>query len=60
MWGNLGGKIFAVAYISYSAVLCYSLVSRAPKEDKVLQEEFKEEWTSWSKRTPYRLVPFVY
>ncbi len=60
MWTGNGGKLFALAYLGYSITICYFLLSRVPVEDRVLQKEFKEEWVDWSKRTPYRLIPFVY
>ena len=33
---------------------------RVPREDAVLKREFGTEWEAWAKKTPYRLVPYVY
>lgn len=35
-------------------------MSRMPKEDAALREEFKEQWDAWAERTPYRLFPGIY
>ncbi|PSR94549.1 hypothetical protein PHLCEN_2v4417 [Hermanssonia centrifuga] len=59
-WASVGGKLFAVTYLGYISFLLSCLVLRIPNEDLVMQQEFKEEWVEWSKRTPYRLIPFVY
>jgi protein-S-isoprenylcysteine O-methyltransferase Ste14 len=41
---------------------CYHLViiSRANAEDKVLKEQFKTEWKEWSRRVPYKIIPYVF
>ena len=35
-------------------------VLRVPKEDGILREQFKDEWEVWAKKTPCKLIPFVY
>ncbi|KAI1792768.1 ICMT-domain-containing protein [Ganoderma leucocontextum] len=35
-------------------------VGRVSTEDKVLKKEFGKEWEAWAKKTPYRLVPYLY
>ena len=36
------------------------VVMRIPREDAVLRKEFGAEWEAWAKKTPYRLIPYVY
>jgi len=36
------------------------LISRCTQEDEALKAEFKEKWVAWSKRTPAKLIPYVY
>ncbi|KAI1789398.1 hypothetical protein LXA43DRAFT_948710 [Ganoderma leucocontextum] len=36
------------------------VVRRVSKEDEVLKNEFGKEWEEWAKRTPYKLVPYLY
>ncbi|CDO75925.1 hypothetical protein BN946_scf184873.g14 [Trametes cinnabarina] len=54
------GKIFAGSHIGYMTFVTLHLLSRAHQEDVILKEEFGEQWEKWSKRTPYRLVPYIY
>jgi protein-S-isoprenylcysteine O-methyltransferase Ste14 len=36
------------------------VISRVNTEDKVLKEQFETEWKEWSKRVPYKLIPYVF
>ena len=60
LWETPVGRVVALVYIGRMAVMSTFLVARVPREDRVLREEFKEQWKEWSKQTPYRLVPLVY
>ncbi|EMD39778.1 hypothetical protein CERSUDRAFT_132320 [Gelatoporia subvermispora B] len=33
---------------------------RAPVEDEMLSKKMREQWVAYAKRTPYRIIPFVY
>ena len=35
-------------------------LQRVPREDKLLKDQFKEEWENWARRVPYALIPWVY
>lgn len=52
------GKLVALVW---TVILVYSglVFMRAKKEDKMLKEEFGEEWEDWADRTPWRFVPWV-
>ncbi|KAH9930457.1 uncharacterized protein BXZ73DRAFT_47598 [Epithele typhae] len=54
--GRWGARALAVHMTAVSVALC----GRAGKEDRMMREEFGEEWGRWARRTPYRLVPWVY
>ncbi|KAI9064435.1 hypothetical protein FKP32DRAFT_1675928 [Trametes sanguinea] len=56
-WLNRG---IAGAAVLYMAFITTRLFSRVPKEDEVLSTHFGEEWRAWAKKTPYKLVPFIY
>ena len=60
LWTSLAGRIFGGFYVGYSEYVAMVLFARATKEDEVLRREFKDQWVSWAKKTPYRLIPFVY
>ncbi|KAJ3522735.1 hypothetical protein NM688_g8832 [Phlebia brevispora] len=60
LWRSPVGAVFAITYLSYCAYVCSFLLARVSKEDKVLKQQFRAEWEEWAKRTPYRLIPYVY
>ena len=37
-----------------------AVVRRVSTEDEVLKNRFGQEWEEWAKRTPYKLVPYLY
>lgn len=55
LWVWLGVADVALKYVFYSGA-----VKRCKLEDDVLKAHFQEQWIKWSKKTPYRMVPFVY
>ncbi|KAH9901386.1 hypothetical protein C8Q73DRAFT_243398 [Cubamyces lactineus] len=54
------GQAAAAAVFGYLAVVTYILCRRINKEDHDLSKEFGEEWRAWAKKTPYKLIPYVY
>ena len=59
-WGSLGSKVFTAGWTTWCLLIPALLMSRAGKEDEVLKEQFRDEWEAWAKKTPYRLIPYVY
>lgn len=58
---TLLGKAVAGAIAGYLVFMHANLiVTRVDKEDAVLRAQFGEEWEAWARRTPYKLVPYVY
>ena len=49
-----------VADVLLKWVFFSGAVKRCKLEDDVLKAHFQEQWIQWSKKTPYRMVPFVY
>lgn len=60
MWETLEGQVFGGLWISFSLWLCWILLSRVPKEDMMLKSQFKEQWTSWARKTPYAVIPYLW
>ncbi|KAH8100894.1 hypothetical protein BXZ70DRAFT_1007826 [Cristinia sonorae] len=60
MWSTTFGRVLGTVWVCTVTFLLTSLVSRVPKEDKVLREEFGMQWVEWANKTPYRLIPGVY
>ncbi|EMD38008.1 hypothetical protein CERSUDRAFT_82211 [Gelatoporia subvermispora B] len=54
------GKVLKPLWVAWWISVPLALVLRVPKEDAVLKREFGEEWQAWSKKTPYKLIPFIY
>ena len=41
--------------------LCaWTVFDRMPKEDRDMQLHFKDEWERWAKRTPHKILPYIY
>jgi len=57
---TFAGKIIVGLWFAYSVYLPSKLMARVNREDKVLRNQFPEEWDAYAKKTPYRLIPFVY
>ena len=66
IWEQVGSRfprVWRVAkatIVALASLAVYLFVQRTRVEDEVLKKEFGEEWVRWSKRTQYRLIPFVY
>ena len=59
-WKSLGSKAFTALWTTWSLLIPALLMTRVSKEDEVMREQFGEEWEAWVKRTPYKLVPYIY
>ena len=56
-WAAVAGLgAYALATLSVPVMLC----TRVGKEDGMMRARFGERWEAYARRTPYRLVPFVY
>ncbi|KAM5546004.1 hypothetical protein V8D89_000130 [Ganoderma adspersum] len=51
--GIVGWVLWVLSVVTVS-------LRRVEKEDRVLKKEFGKEWEEWAKKTPYRLVPYLY
>lgn len=54
------GRAAGVVCLLHIAAVSVGMVGRTKQEDEMLREEFGEEWEAWAKRTPYRLIPYVW
>ncbi|KAF8840669.1 hypothetical protein BDN67DRAFT_968241 [Paxillus ammoniavirescens] len=53
-------NVLASTFTSMFVGVVALLVQRMNNEDAMLEKNFGEEWKSWAKRVPCRLVPWVY
>ncbi len=47
-------------WLAYTAYIPYMMMWRTYAEDKVLREQFPEEWHAWARRTPYKMIPYIF
>ncbi|MFH0969091.1 MAG: isoprenylcysteine carboxylmethyltransferase family protein [Patescibacteria group bacterium] len=47
-------------FIFIALIFLVIIVKQIEKEEKMLAEYYKDEWQVFSKRTPYKLIPFIY
>lgn len=59
-WDTWGGILFTAVWGGWSVVLIGLLLARASAEDKILKKEFGEQWEAWARRTPYKVIPYVW
>ncbi|KAI1791146.1 ICMT-domain-containing protein [Ganoderma leucocontextum] len=60
LWNTVAGKALACSLSAYLTLITLSLFARAPEEDVMLRKEFGAQWDQWAKRTPWRVIPFIY
>ncbi|KZT21799.1 hypothetical protein NEOLEDRAFT_1150508 [Neolentinus lepideus HHB14362 ss-1] len=54
------GKVIIGAAALHGVVMGYFFISRTIEEDKVLKNQFGEQWDRWAQNVPYRLIPYVF
>lgn len=46
--------------IGFTLAFVINVLRRIPTEDRLLREQFGEEWEVWASAVPYRMIPYVY
>lgn len=59
-WRTPVGLLWTGGWVALTGMFGAFLVSKVRAEDMVLRKEFGEQWETWAKKTPYRLIPLVY
>ncbi|GJE94453.1 isoprenylcysteine carboxylmethyltransferase family protein [Phanerochaete sordida] len=59
-WETWGSRAFTALWSAWVLAIPTTLSARTPTEDEILHKKFGDEWEMYAKRTPYRLIPFVY
>ncbi len=54
------GRIMGMAMVSIVTVWVIFFLNRVQLEDKVLETNFREQWSAWAKETPYKIFPLVF
>jgi protein-S-isoprenylcysteine O-methyltransferase Ste14 len=50
----------SIAGLVLAVLMSALMLLRIPKEEKILHEEFGNEWEDYCKRTTKKVIPFVY
>ena len=58
--GTLVGRLVAGGIVLQHANVAASMMGRVAQEDAMLQKTFGDRWEEWARRTPCRLIPFIY
>jgi protein-S-isoprenylcysteine O-methyltransferase Ste14 len=59
-WDHIASRVLTAYYVVLVFLVPNTLWSRATKEDEVLHKEFGQQWETWAKKTPYRVVPHIF
>jgi len=60
--GYLSGSLAQLAssiWLLLTAGICSGAMIRMRKEDGLLYQHFGEQWESWSRNVPYKLIPYL-
>ncbi|KIP11340.1 hypothetical protein PHLGIDRAFT_64064, partial [Phlebiopsis gigantea 11061_1 CR5-6] len=60
LWQHPVGLIVGLAQLAIIAYIGIAIGLRVQKEDMALKAEFRDQWLTWARRTPCRLIPHVY
>ncbi|KIP02782.1 hypothetical protein PHLGIDRAFT_78613 [Phlebiopsis gigantea 11061_1 CR5-6] len=60
VWETSWGRAFHSFMVGSALLAVYVFVDRTHVEDRALQQQFGEQWVTWARRTPYKLIPFVF
>ena len=60
VWRSAAGAAVACVLCAHIVWVTGGLVWRTGMEDKMLKAEFGKAWEEWARKTPYRLIPWVY
>jgi protein-S-isoprenylcysteine O-methyltransferase Ste14 len=57
----IGFELALNSYLIFiTLVILVTVLKQIRKEEKIMAESFQNEWQTFAKRTPYKLVPFIY
>ena len=59
-WDTVWSKMFTVLWGAEMLGISLMLLLRVNMEDEVLRKEFGQTWDAYARKTPYKLIPFVY
>ena len=60
LWNMILGRLLVVINFSIHFLIIVLALTRMPKEDIALRNQFRRKWDDWVKRVPCSLFPGVY
>ncbi|KAI0347682.1 hypothetical protein BDW22DRAFT_1349725 [Trametopsis cervina] len=57
---STSGRVAGATAFAMLFLCLFGAIARTYPEDVVLRKTFKEEWDEYVRRTPYRIIPYVY
>lgn len=60
LWTHPLGLVIGIAQLGIIAYIGITIALRVQKEDMALKAEFRDQWSTWARKTPCRLIPHVY
>jgi len=57
---TFGGTAVVALWFAAIVYVPVNMMIRLRKEDEVLRNQYPLEWERWAKKTPYRVIPFIY
>jgi protein-S-isoprenylcysteine O-methyltransferase len=57
----IGFELALGSYLIFIALILLAIIlSQIGKEERIMAEAFKDEWKDYVKKTPHKLIPFIY
>ena len=62
IWWILGMALVfhSIPALALAIVMCLCMLSRIPKEERMLRDVFPDGWEDYCRRTPHKSAPYVY
>ncbi|KAI0772223.1 hypothetical protein BC629DRAFT_746113 [Irpex lacteus] len=54
------GKVVAAVWFANIVWVPATMLVRLHTEDAILRQHYPEEWAAWAKKTPYKIIPYVF
>lgn len=60
LWHSGAGKALTLLVCGFMTLCTVGGIDRTFKEDAIMRRMFGAQWDEWAKRTPYRMIPYVF
>lgn len=60
LWYVVYWRVLFLFAVYWKVLAFLNSIVRIRKEDSVLRQEFGSKWDEWAKKTPYKMIPYLY